>query len=130
MYQQGKGTDDTIVIIGFEVNPSSRDYSPQVWDSFTPQQQQTQCPTTFGPLRFSHDFPNGAVRNAVWTYSVTWQLSDTPWDERWNVYFGNSSYQIHYISIAYSLIIVLILAGILNFFFLSFPLFFFSFDSN
>jgi transmembrane 9 superfamily protein 2/4 len=47
----------------------------------------------------------------VWTYSVTWESSETPWAERWDAYLLNTDPQIHWFSIINSLMIVLFLTG-------------------
>jgi len=47
----------------------------------------------------------------TWTYSVTWEETDTPWANRWDKYLFNSDPQIHWFSIINSLMIVLFLTG-------------------
>lgn len=99
--------DSKIYIIAFEVRPQSRKYNNYQWEFAT---DKTQCPP------FSNDLMrinNIETHNEtiVWTYSVSWEHSDVPWSQRWNVYFGNSS-EIHWMSIINSIVVFLLLAGI------------------
>lgn len=115
VYGRGKGDDD-IVIIGFEVAPSSKAYNPTEWEGLSEEQKQTQCPQTpLGPLKMPKlEKGSTDTETVIWTYSVTWEPSDIPWTERWNVYLASSPNQIHWISIVNSLMIVLFLTGTLS----------------
>ena len=48
------------------------------------------------------------------SYSINWEISETMWASRWNMYLNaKSDVQIHWFSIVNSLIVVLFLFGII-----------------
>lgn len=52
----------------------------------------------------------------LWTYSVRWEESEIPWASRWDTYLAMKDVQIHWFSIINSIVVVLCLSGVFNFF--------------
>lgn len=95
-------------IVGFEVEPESiahsLDFSPD-----DPKQYPSTClKRDTGPQVVDPMHPDAPI---VFTYSVNWEYSETPWSNRWDQYLANTDSQIHWFSIINSVMIVLFLTG-------------------
>jgi len=95
-------------IVGFEVEPESITHTTD-FDANDPKQYPSTClKRDSGPQVVD---PNAADSSIVFTYSVLWEYSDTPWANRWDQYLLNTDSQIHWFSIINSVMIVLFLTG-------------------
>jgi len=66
-------------------------------------------PETYLALRSGS---TGESMKILYSYEVTWQESDIPWADRWDVYLvGSPDDEIHYFAIVNSLMIVVFLTG-------------------
>lgn len=88
-------------IVGFEVEPESIHHPPKGPLGCHQRSRDRQ------PLQVDKD----GTLTIVWTYSVHWKPSDTPWANRWDKYLANTDSQIHWFSIINSMMIVLFLTG-------------------
>ncbi|EFA75939.1 TM9 protein A [Heterostelium album PN500] len=101
-YHQAPGADDYNVV-GFVVEPSSVEYtgaSPKGYE------KDLNCPaSTDGSQIVDKD------SFILWTYSVTFQKSETRWEKRWDTYLkpNEQSVRFHWFSILNSLMIVFFL---------------------
>eukprot|EP00727_Mastigamoeba_balamuthi_P004264 m51a1_g13835 putative transmembrane 9 superfamily member 4-like (637) ;mRNA; r:508119-510590 len=87
-------------VVGFEVEPSSRDYGSL---------ENAQKCQAAGSLKVG---PTATEEKVVfWTYEVNWVVDSTLWADRWDRYFVSVDSQIHWFSIINSLMIVLFLTG-------------------
>jgi transmembrane 9 superfamily protein 2/4 len=95
-------------IVGFEVDPESIAHTTD-FDVADPKAFPTSClKRDTGPQEVS---ANKEGSELVFTYSVVWEYSDTPWSNRWDQYLLNTDSQIHWFSIINSVMIVLFLTG-------------------
>jgi transmembrane 9 superfamily protein 2/4 len=98
-------------IVGFEVEPESIAHSSD-YDPADPASFPKSClKRELGPLVID---PESEDTEIVFTYSVTWEWSETPWANRWDQYLVNLDAQIHWFSIINSLMIVLFLTGMVG----------------
>jgi transmembrane 9 superfamily protein 2/4 len=113
--KDGKG----ILIIGFEVSPSSWRHNWGQWMSFSEEERRSgKCPDfdTDNNRQFI-TVPDKKAENKdtsdhiIWTYRLSYEKSNIPWTQRWDVYLQATGTQIHWISIVNSLMIVLFLTG-------------------
>jgi transmembrane 9 superfamily protein 2/4 len=97
-------------IIAFEVEPMSIQHSN--YDKNDPNSVPSTClrqdSAQYQSLQVAG---KDDTLRIIWTYSVTWEYSETPWANRWDAYFLNTDPQIHWFSIINSLMIVLFLTG-------------------
>ena len=71
--------------------------------------QKNYMHRNFITFRFYHLF-----YHLFFSYSINWEISETMWASRWNMYLNaKSDVQIHWFSIVNSLIVVLFLFGII-----------------
>lgn len=115
IYGPGKD-EDHIVILAFEVTPSSKKYNYEAWAKLSDEDKaKGTCPTDFNEVGSFPIKPNGEetqVENILWTYSLVWELNEQiKWTERWDTYLKNTGQEIHWISIVNSMMIVLFLSG-------------------
>lgn len=96
-------------IVGFEVEPESIQHSFD-YNLDDPSSYPKTCNQREKNPLLVLDRSKDKTK-IVWTYSVKWEYSDTPWANRWDKYFANIDPQIHWFSIINSLMIVLFLTG-------------------
>ena len=95
-------------VVGFEVQPSSRDYAKG-----KPTADGKECPATSevrnvkGITSFQPQLITDDAKGILWTYSVDWSPSDIPWASRWDVYLAMKDVQIHWFSIINSIVVVM-----------------------
>lgn len=104
-------------IVGFDVLPVSIAHKG-AGDAITASTVLETCnpnegskvindPNTYLPLPMSNE-----EIKIVYSYEVEWVESDTPWSDRWDVYFVSSPEdEVHYFAIINSLMIVVFLTG-------------------
>ncbi|KAJ3702164.1 hypothetical protein LUZ61_005869 [Rhynchospora tenuis] len=99
-------------IVGFEVIPSSVKHEYGEWDEKNPK--LITCNPTTKITPGSHT-PQEVVADkyVVFSYDVTFTLSDIKWASRWDTYLLMNDDQIHWFSIINSLMIVLFLSGMI-----------------
>lgn len=90
-------------IVGFEVNPESIAHDLNFDENGYPY----TCTEKARPQSVS----KAENTTIVWTYSVQWEFSNTPWASRWDIYLLMTDDQIHWFSIINSMMIVLFLTG-------------------
>ncbi|KAF3326874.1 transmembrane 9 superfamily member 7-like protein [Carex littledalei] len=99
-------------IVGFEVIPSSVKHQYGDWDKKNPK--LVTCNPTTKITPGSHT-PQEVIADqyVVFSYDVTFVLSDIKWASRWDTYLLMNDDQIHWFSIINSLMIVLFLSGMI-----------------
>eukprot|EP00027_Filamoeba_sp_ATCC50430_P000432 CAMPEP_0168557184 /NCGR_PEP_ID=MMETSP0413-20121227/9288_1 /TAXON_ID=136452 /ORGANISM="Filamoeba nolandi, Strain NC-AS-23-1" /LENGTH=642 /DNA_ID=CAMNT_0008588195 /DNA_START=93 /DNA_END=2021 /DNA_ORIENTATION=- len=112
LYHENPQAYEGLRIVGFEVEPQSIPHSLDFNDK-DPNAIPSTCehldnPQPFQELEVPKDHKHLSI---VWTYSVIWEQSSTPWANRWDRYLLNTDPQIHWFSIINSLMIVLFLTG-------------------
>lgn len=93
-YHQNKELYEGSRIVGFEVEPSSRE----------------KCQSSGGrskPLNLDKQ------KKIEFTYDVSWTYSETRWASRWDSYLKMTGGQVHWFSILNSFIIMLLLSGMI-----------------
>lgn len=95
-------------IVGFEVEPESITHTLDYNTNDSGATPSTCLKRDTGPQSVD---PNEPDTEIVFTYSVHWEYSDTPWANRWDQYLMNTDSQIHWFSIINSVMIVLFLTG-------------------
>ncbi|KAJ4820755.1 Transmembrane 9 superfamily member [Rhynchospora pubera] len=99
-------------IVGFEVIPSSVKHEYGEWDEKRPK--LITCNPTTKITPGSHTPQEVAAdQYVVFSYDVTFTLSDIKWASRWDTYLLMNDDQIHWFSIINSLMIVLFLSGMI-----------------
>lgn len=79
------------------------------WSTCTKGESPVNEPETYLALRTGSA---GESMRILYSYEVTWQQSDIPWADRWDVYLvGSPDDEIHYFAIVNSLMIVVFLTG-------------------
>jgi len=96
-------------IVGFEVEPESRKHG--IYNKDDPKEYPQTCVNRDGVAFQDLTIGDKEKLKVVWTYSVHWEPSDTPWSSRWDKYLFNTDPQIHWFSIMNSFLIVLFLTG-------------------
>lgn len=89
-------------VVGVVVKPRSLE------TKYTPN-----TPVTCNSERAMHLRPSKDT-NVVFTYSVTWEKSPTPWATRWDDYLGTADPKIHWFSLINSAVIVIFLSAMLG----------------
>lgn len=112
LYHENPQAYEGLRIVGFEVEPQSIRHSLD-FDLSDSKAVPSTCehldnPQPFQELEVSKENNHLTI---VWTYSVAWEQSSTPWANRWDRYLLNTDPQIHWFSIINSLMIVLFLTG-------------------
>lgn len=99
-------------IVGFEVIPSSIKHQYGEWDEKNPK--LITCNPTTKITPGSHT-PQEVIADqyVVFSYDVTFVLSEIKWASRWDTYLLMNDDQIHWFSIINSLMIVLFLSGMI-----------------
>ncbi|XP_078165032.1 transmembrane 9 superfamily member 7-like [Carex rostrata] len=99
-------------IVGFEVIPSSVKHQYGEWDKKNPK--LITCNPTTKITPGSHT-PQEVIADqyVVFSYDVTFVLSEIKWASRWDTYLLMNDDQIHWFSIINSLMIVLFLSGMI-----------------
>ena len=113
-------------IIGFDVHPVSITHQfgdekvdletnleaankKDGWSTCTDGESPVNEPETYLALRSGS---TGESMKILYSYEVTWQETDIPWADRWDVYLvGSPDDEIHYFAIVNSLMIVVFLTG-------------------
>jgi transmembrane 9 superfamily protein 2/4 len=99
-------------IVGFEVIPSSVKHEYGDWDEKNPKLITCNPTTKINPGSHTPQEVN-ADQYVVFSYDVTFVLSDIKWASRWDTYLLMNDDQIHWFSIINSLMIVLFLSGMI-----------------
>jgi len=135
LYHNAADADDGVRIVGFEVEPESIAHTLD-YDDYpsTCLQRDTGPLAVVPPAGSAKSAPDagadkadagadkadaapadgddaGEPKQIVFTYSVTWEYSDTPWTNRWDLYLLNTDAQIHWFSIINSVMIVIFLSA-------------------
>jgi len=111
LYHRNSAAYSGVRIVGFEVKPESIEHTSSFsYDKNKPEEFPASCLDRESPS-LSLNMNNKEKLPVIWTYSVTWEESDTAWTERWDPYLQNTDPQIHWFSIINSLMIVLFLTG-------------------
>ena len=88
VYNEGK-TPDSVLIIGFEVNPRSIQYDTEEWNKKSVADKESGvCPSPIDGedgLYIPEKIEDNTVE-VVWTYSVQWEKTDIKWTQRWDMY--------------------------------------------
>lgn len=125
-YREEPSEFEGIRITGFDVHPVSIDHefgkgkidletnleaanNKDDWSTCTKGESPVNEPETYLSLRTGSA---GESMRILYSYEVTWQQSDIPWADRWDVYLvGSPDDEIHYFAIVNSLMIVVFLTG-------------------
>ncbi|KAI1925055.1 Transmembrane 9 super member 2 [Ophidiomyces ophidiicola] len=94
------GKKDKYRVVGVLVNPSSRKPSASGGK-----------PECSGPPVFLSEIGDTAV---TWTYSVIWKESPTAWATRWDKYLHVYDPSVHWYSLIYSAVFVVLLAALVS----------------
>lgn len=110
-----KEPDDQYFVVGFRVEPFSVRHQ---WEGDDFNADSTRLLTCNDANPVLHDPTNylsvDSPVDAIFTYDVVWETSDTPWSHRWDVFLASSSVspgdgKIHWFSITNSTMIVVFL---------------------
>jgi len=99
------------LIVGFEVHSYSIQHQ---WKDRNDPKELVTCSRERGPdlttpkLKLDTQLPETEV---IWTYDITWKLSNQRWVSRWDVYLQIADDQIHWFSIINSLVVLVFLTG-------------------
>ncbi|XP_017697036.1 transmembrane 9 superfamily member 7-like [Phoenix dactylifera] len=109
MYHKDPESEDAR-IVGFEVIPSSIKHEYTEWDDKNPK--LSTCNPNIKIAPGSHS-PQAVAADTyvIFTYDVTFEISQIKWASRWDTYLLMNDDQIHWFSIINSLMIVLFLSG-------------------
>jgi transmembrane 9 superfamily protein 2/4 len=120
-YHQRDPAVETFRVVGFSVEPMSIDHAFQGeydWDGQSKEglakPLSTCTPNTH--MDRSSITKNQVVKpdvKVLYTYDVTWKLSDVAWSSRWDVYLSEDNLvpaQVHWYSITNSILVVLFLS--------------------
>lgn len=90
-------------VVGITVDPSSRGGAKTI-------DGKADCGDPSVPKKLSET----ARTRVLWTYSVTWKASDTPFATRWDKYLHVYDPKIHWFSLVNSAVIVCFLVGMVS----------------
>ncbi|KAI9253680.1 hypothetical protein EDC94DRAFT_619447 [Helicostylum pulchrum] len=94
---------DLARVVGVVVKPTSRDTKADA-------KGDAKCTAESSPFHLKED----GKSKVIYTYSVTWTLSDIEWATRWDGYLRVLEPSIHWFSLINSSIIVLFLTGMVS----------------
>eukprot|EP00201_Polytomella_parva_P008032 CAMPEP_0175053626 /NCGR_PEP_ID=MMETSP0052_2-20121109/9036_1 /TAXON_ID=51329 ORGANISM="Polytomella parva, Strain SAG 63-3" /NCGR_SAMPLE_ID=MMETSP0052_2 /ASSEMBLY_ACC=CAM_ASM_000194 /LENGTH=521 /DNA_ID=CAMNT_0016318195 /DNA_START=487 /DNA_END=2052 /DNA_ORIENTATION=- len=111
LYHRDSQTDLSRVV-GFEVEPFSVSHKYDEWDD---QEPELETCNPGKPVFVTHDNKPQPVKEGaeiIFTYDVSFEMSDIRWASRWDTYLSMSNDQIHWFNILNSSMIVFFLTGI------------------
>lgn len=99
----GLGSQEKYRVVGVLVNPYSRKPS-KVSDG------KAECSPNAPPVMLSEEKDT----TVAWTYSVTWKESPTVWATRWDKYLHVYDPSVHWYSLIYSAVFVVLLVALVS----------------
>jgi transmembrane 9 superfamily protein 2/4 len=120
-YHQRDPAVETFRVVGFSVEPMSIDHAFQGEHDWDGQSKEGLAKPLSTCTPNTHMDRSSITKNQVvkpdvkvlYTYDVTWKLSDVAWSSRWDVYLSEDNLvpaQVHWHSITNSILVVLFLS--------------------
>src|SRR5262249_15866696 len=106
---ESRSDDPGYMVVGFEVVPCNFMHGAQSVKNLKMHDKypsQIKCDPTSAAMPIKENEP------IVFSYEVTFELSDIKWPSRWDAYLKMEGSRVHWFSILNSLMVITFLAGI------------------